>query len=220
MFKFVIKIFKDKSTDTNNNIEETSLNNILEEIIDNSIVSNPIIKYHEQHSWYDKGKPFSSGSDGLATVHLTCTAKKIKKECKLSSLHIANEWNSIKKCKVEFDVSEYEKVYLQNKFFEVRTEFIAIKEKYNNISEQETRVIEESYLDTFKTISEILKESNYYIDQDEYNLIMDIINQFNKDIEIEREDSKKSRIERLKMEVDYLNKIKETRQMFEKMSNA
>lgn len=219
MFKFVVNIFRDKSSDINSKVKELSLGDVLDDIVNNSPVSNPIAKYYDYCSWYDDGKPYRL-ANGIGSTHLLCTAKKIKKECKLSSLNITDDWSNIGKCKVEFDVDEYEKVYMHNKFSDIRTEVICIKDKYENMSESEIIILEDSYRATFNTINEILKESNYYIDQDEYTLIMDIINKFNKDIEIGKEESKKCRLEKLKMEVDYLNKIKETRQMFEKMSNA
>lgn len=220
MIKFVINIFRNKTSENNQDIQ---LKNIFKDIVDNSSVSNPIVKYHEKCSWYDNGKPYRSferNGSRIASTKLLCTAKSIMKECKLMSLNITHNWSSLGKCKVEFDLNEYKKVYMHNKFPDIRTEIISIKDKYENISNLEIRLIEDSYRDTFKTINEIFKESNYYVEQDEYSLIMEIINQFNKDIEIGREDSKKSRIERLRMEVEYLNKIKETRQMFGKMSNT
>lgn len=201
MFNFLREKIKTNNIDTSNQVLKI-INTLKEEFSR----YNPFEKY--------VGAKYEYHSRDKISFHLECDVKKIKKESKLSSLKITDDWSSIKKCAVEVSLKEYNEVYGFNKKDTTVYNLLKdIENSYSKMNTEKQNLFNDACLHTFNIIKEAISVTvpddemkDVYIEL--LTLCLEELNEINKE-------TRNNALDNLKMEIEYLNKIKETRKTFD-----
>lgn len=196
MFKCIINKFRKNSVDTVN------AGKVISDILSNKVFFNPFEHFKIEENRYEYTKKIS--------FYLSAPYYRLRQLIDIDVLSY-EEYSSVERCRIVVKLSDYKEIYENEYIKALHKKLKHIKKQYDKLTEESKIEFDSSYMESLISIRNAMNEA---MTDEMLKIAIEVVDLILEGIKEENEVVAESHVEKLKFELEYLKKIKETRESF------